>query len=231
MNRKFSVLTAGLSPLFVLGAVTACGGSSGTGSESREQSYEISETVTALSLVEGAGKISISSGDGPVRVTETLRYDSREPVTSHRVTGQTLQLEDSGCGNRRCSVDYDIRIPASVAVTVKTSAGGISVTGLAGKLDLTASAGTINGSGLTSQDARLRTSAGTVDLAYSSAPRMVDASATTGKVVIRVPAGTSYAVDAKSEVGSRKVSVPQDPASPHKIRVRTSVGAVSVQNS
>ncbi|MGW2207531.1 DUF4097 family beta strand repeat-containing protein [Streptomyces sp. NPDC001774] len=229
MNGRASALTAGLFAFLVLGAATSCTISGD--SESREQSYEISEPITALSVDEAVGKITISADNGPVKVKETLRFSNNEPATSHRVTDGTLHLVDNGCGKGSCSVDYDIRIPASAAVTVKTSAGEVTVTGLAGKLDLSASTGRIRGTGLTSQDARLRTSAGSVDVTFSRAPRVVDASATTGQVTLRVPGDAAYAVDAKSDLGSRKVDVAVDPASPHKIRVRVTVGSLSVLKS
>jgi len=40
----------------------------------------------------------------------------------------------------------------------------------------------------------------------------------------------SYAVDVQTTVGSSDVSVQRDPASPHKVEVRTNVGAVKVRN-
>ncbi|MER7959940.1 DUF4097 family beta strand repeat-containing protein [Streptomyces sp. NPDC096030] len=235
MNGRARAAAAGVCAFAVLGVTAACTVDSGN-SQSREQAYEISEPVTALTVKEAAGKISIVAGEGPVQVKETLRFGSKEPATTHRVSGQTLQLEDRGCGSgikagRSCSVDYEIRVPASVAVTVATSAGEVSVSGTAGRLDLSASAGSIKGTDLSSPQARLRTSAGSVDASFARAPQQIDASAEAGDVTLRVPGNTSYAVDAKTELGTRKVSVPEDPGSAHEIRVRVSLGDLSVQTS
>jgi hypothetical protein len=51
-----------------------------------------------------------------------------------------------------------------------------------------------------------------------------------GAVELGLPSGTSYAVDVQTTVGSSDVSVQRDPASPHKVEVRTNVGAVKVRN-
>jgi hypothetical protein len=77
---------------------------------------------------------------------------------------------------------------------------------------------------------RVSTKAGATTLAFTRAPSTVNASTEVGAVEVRVPSGTSYAVDVQSTVGRSDVSVQRDPASPHKIEVRTSVGAVRVGN-
>lgn len=213
-----------------MSVMTGCNVSSNL--NSREQSYEISGMVTALSIDETAGDIRVSAGDGPIIVKEILRFNKRESTTSHRITGQTLHLEDNGCGSRStCSVDYDVRVPAAVAVAVKASAGQVTVANMSENLDLSATAGTVKGTGLRSESTHVQTSAGTVHMTYVRAPRLVEASAETGNVSVRVPGDASYAVDADAQIGSRKIGVNTDPSSVYKIRVRASVGNVSVQPS
>ena len=51
-----------------------------------------------------------------------------------------------------------------------------------------------------------------------------------GAIEVGLPGGASYAVDVQTTVGGSDVSVQRDPASPHKVEVRTNVGAVKVRN-
>lgn len=229
---------AGICAFAVLSVTAGCtiGDDSGTKSQSSEKTYEIGETVTDMTVREPAGTVTVVAGEGPVKVTETPSAGSKKPATTNRVKNGSLVLEDRGCGSgveagKGCSVDWEIRVPASVAVTVVTSSGDVSVSGIQGRLDLSASAGDIKGTGLSSQQALLRTQAGSVDAAFSGAPQLVDASAEAGDVTLKLPGDTSYNVDAATEQGTRKVTVPEDPASAHEIRVRVSLGDLTVQTS
>ena len=66
-------------------------------------------------------------------------------------------------------------------------------------------------------------------LEFAEAPATLQATTELGAVTIRLSATTTYAVEARSDVGSSKVSVREDAASPHKISVKTQVGAVTVE--
>ena len=58
----------------------------------------------------------------------------------------------------------------------------------------------------------------------------MDAQAQVGSVTVRLPAGTAYAVDTGSQVGTVDVTVQRDPDSPHRITALSQVGSVSVYN-
>ena len=47
-------------------------------------------------------------------------------------------------------------------------------------------------------------------------------------VDLRLPGSTAYAVDVSTSVGPSSVRVDEDPASAHRIEVRTEMGAVSI---
>jgi hypothetical protein len=51
-----------------------------------------------------------------------------------------------------------------------------------------------------------------------------------GSVTVRLPAGTTYAIDTGSQVSVADVKVQQDPGSPHRITAHSQVGSVSVYN-
>jgi hypothetical protein len=50
-----------------------------------------------------------------------------------------------------------------------------------------------------------------------------------GAVELRMPGDSAYAVQVETSVGKSEVSVRNDPASDHKIQVKTEVGAVKIE--
>jgi hypothetical protein len=57
----------------------------------------------------------------------------------------------------------------------------------------------------------------------------VQATTDLGAILVEVPRGTAYAVDAATSVGGAEITVDRDPSSAHKIRVQTNVGGMEVK--
>ena len=226
----------------VLAVLAGCGSPTGasltadqqssTAAAADRQSYQITERIDALVVDARAAAVTLEAGDGPVTVDEIYHAGSDRPTTSHRVDGSTLHLSETGCRDNsvRCDVEFRVRLPAAATADITSQAGAVQVAGLTGNLTVTTQAGAVQGSGLGGDQVRVSTKAGATTLAFTRAPSTVSASTEVGAVEVRVPSGTSYAVDVQSTVGPSDVSVQRDPASPHKIEVRTSVGAVRVGN-
>jgi hypothetical protein len=221
------VATAGIA----LVTVAACGGTSG-GTITGEESYEITESIDALVVDARAAAVTIETGDGPVTVTEIYRYEDDKPATSHRVDGSTLRLTDTGCRNDEvlCGVEFRVHMPAESSARIDAQAGAVRVTGLAGDVTATTQAGAFEGEALTGDQVSVTTQAGAATLAFSQAPVSVRATTQVGAIEVKVPAGTAYAVDARTNVGGAEVSVQQDQASAHKIQVSAELGSVNVSN-
>ncbi|MER7959886.1 DUF4097 family beta strand repeat-containing protein [Streptomyces sp. NPDC096030] len=215
---------AGICLCAAAGLAAGCGS---TGQKTLEQSYEIGE-ISQLTVQEAAGDVTISAADGPVTVKETMHFTGTEPETSHDVTDEALTL-DSGCDGKACSVDYTIRVPAGTALTVETGTGDITVTGSAGKLDLDASAGDIRAEDLTSPEARMESSAGTISALFTRPPRTAEASTVAGDIAFYVPPGTSYAAGLTTQSGDTSLDVPVSPGSPNRITLHTDNGTASLQ--
>jgi hypothetical protein len=219
---------AALTALALLLPVAACTGGSTT---TDEIAYRIDESVTALVIGARAAGVDITTGDGPVTVTEEHRYSKGKPTTAHRVEGATLRLTESGCGDddARCEVRYRIRIPAAVSVDITAQAGAVKVDGLAGTMHVTTEAGAVEGRALTSDEVTVQTEAGATSLEFTDAPALISATTSMGAVDLRVPRSTAYALDVHTSVGGSRVNVDSDAASAHRITVRTDVGAVSIE--
>ena len=226
----------------VLAVLAGCGSTDGasltadqqssTAAAADRQSYQITDRIDALVVDARAAAVTLEVGDGPVTVEEIYHSGSDRPTTSHRVDGSTLHLTETGCRDNsvRCDVEFRVRLPAAATADITSQAGAVQVAGLTGNLTVSTQAGAVQGSGLGGDRVRVSTKAGATTLAFTRAPSTVSASTEVGAVEVRVPSGTSYAVDVQSTVGLSDVSVQRDPASPHKIEVRTSVGAVRVGN-
>jgi DUF4097 and DUF4098 domain-containing protein YvlB len=102
------------------------------------------------------------------------------------------------------------------------------MTGLTGDVSVQNHNGSISGTGLSAKRAWFRDGTGSIDVAFTAAPRQLSAMSSTGRVTVRVPPGTAYQVNASSKVGSVSVSVPQSPAATHVITAATTTGTVSV---
>jgi DUF4097 and DUF4098 domain-containing protein YvlB len=219
----------------MLTVLAGCGGGGGGGGSTAtdQQTYQIAERIDALVVDARAAAVILETGDGPITVNETYRFGSDRPTTSHQVDGSTLRLTDTGCRDDsvRCDVEFRVRLPAATGADIKAQAGAVRVTGLTGDLAVSTQAGAIEGSALGGDAVSISTQAGAMTLQFTRAPSMVRASTQVGAVEVRVPSGTSYAVDVQTTLGGSDISVQRDPASPHKIEIRTNVGAVKVGNA
>jgi DUF4097 and DUF4098 domain-containing protein YvlB len=210
-------------------AVTA--GCGVVGQRTDEQSYEVSEPVTGLVIDARAGTVSVSTGEGALAVTETYEYRNDKPRTSHQVDGATLKLTETGCADDSfgCNVQYRIRVPRTTAVTITTNAGAVELDDLGGDIRVTTDAGTVNAKNLAGDQVSVQTHAGAASLHFREPPAEVQATTDLGAISVAVPRGTAYAVDTVTSVGGANISVDRDPASPHKITLRTNVGGIEVK--
>jgi hypothetical protein len=193
--------------------------------------YEVRGAATRLVVDDSAGRVEISVGDGPVQVTETLRYGKQRPSTAHTNVDGTVHLTAGSCWalfDKGCQVDYQVRVPASTAVEVRADAGAVTVRGVTGDLRVTADAGTVQATELGSVHTNVRADAGRVTLRYRSSPSTIDAVADAGSIEIWVPGGIAYAVDATADAGDRTVGVPTERGSTHRITAHSDAGSVRI---
>jgi DUF4097 and DUF4098 domain-containing protein YvlB len=226
------IRTACTTAMSVL-ALTALAGCTSANAKTEEQSYEVTEPVKSLIVDAQAAAVTVDVGHGPVTVTETYHFTNNRPGTSHQVSGTDLRLTDSGCASdeSRCGVEFKVRVPASTAVSVTTRAGAVDLTDLEGDVTINSDAGAIEGTGLGGEKVSVTTEAGATSLEFSEPPATVTASTELGAISVKVPGGTAYAVEASTGAGKSDIRVQQDPASPHKISLKTTVGAIRVENA
>lgn len=215
--------------------LAACDGSvvvGGGDTRGDTRSYEVSSRIDRLVVRADAGAVEVTGTEeeAPPEVTERLHYDKRQPRTSHEIEGNTLVLTATcpSRGQRRCWVDYTITVERSVEVAAESGAGNVVVQDTSGSVEARTSAGDIRATGVTGPSVVAGSDAGSVVLEFTSAPDEVDATTSAGDVTVRLPGRTSYAVEADTEVGDRRVEVPVDSGSAHRVVLRSDVGDVSV---
>jgi len=216
--------------VFLMLLLSSCGS---VNFEQDQQSYEVAEPVSSLVIDAEVGEVTVKAGEGPVQVTETYHYSTDKPRTSHQVNGSTLRLTDAGCASDElhCSSGFDVRVPATTSVEIKTDAGAIRLSKLSGDITVVTDAGAVEGSDLSGDKVSVTTQAGAASLHFAKPPTDVRATTELGAISVQVPRGTPYAVDASTEVGGAQVRVVQDPSSRHKISARTEVGGIRVENT
>lgn len=194
----------------------------------RTESYVVTASLRALTVSDPVGAVTITgSSRSSVLVTEHASYSGHPPLTRSTVSNGTLALSYR-CHPADCGVSYDIQVPRSLAVQVSTGVGSIWLRSLTGPVRATAGTGSISGRNLSSGQADLVTSLGSVDAAFTAVPDRLSATSQTGSIALQVPADASYAVTASASLGAVAVSVSQSASSAHVIVAQTNLGSVAV---
>jgi len=232
--------------------LTACTQIAGSGPVlSEHQGHTYHHMVSRVEIVLDSGNITLSPGQaGQVVVDRRLRWKHVKPVVTEVWDGGTLRVS-SVCPNQdNCSVDYTLRVPASVTVSAHTAAGDVTAHEVTGAMDLRSESGdikvtnpgaqvriqgdsgNITGTGLRSTDVEVHTSSGDITLGFTVPPSTVTAVTQAGTVRIAVPRAGSgsdgYQVHASTTSGQRQVRIRQDSAGQRSITASTESGDVII---
>lgn len=204
-RRLLTFARAGLALAAVLALTTGCNLHFGTGIEARDawlQTYTVKPGAT-LVVHETNGKVHVTATDGDrievsaTKVTKAPSEDAAkqmlkefnisENATADRVeldgTAQSLNL---GFGRSRW-VEYEIKVPRSAAVTIKTTNSEVSANGIGGFFRVETVNGRIAADGL-GDGADVSAINGAVDLAFSKvAESGIRCKTTNGQIIITIP--------------------------------------------
>jgi hypothetical protein len=189
------------------------------------------DAVRALRVDVDRGSIRIVASED-TRVHVHARISRGLHDTSHDVAlrGHTL-VADATCPHFQdffCSVEYTIRVPASVSTSVSSANSSINIRGLTGPIRIDSVDGDVTGRELGSRTASASTVDGDVTLTFDTDPTIVDASSVDGDVVVRLPRGRAYHVDASTVDGSTSTEIRTDPASNRSIIAGTVDGDITI---
>ncbi|WP_143174395.1 DUF4097 family beta strand repeat-containing protein [Streptoalloteichus hindustanus] len=216
-------------------AINTNGGGDADGDRQTDETHEYGERILTVALRTQAASIDVDVGDGPVRVRERIRHSGDPPPTSRTVDGTTLRLENHGCGaatdDRVCEVAYQLRLPRDTALEVDSGAGSVTVRGLHGDLRVNTGAGRVHAVDLGSRNVSVTAHAGAVKLGFDRPPTLAEVRTEVGAIDVRVPGNTSYAVDARTRVGTARVAASHSPGADNRIVLRSNAGTVSVDST
>jgi len=195
-----------------------------------KRSFRIKAPIERLVLdSKGASKIDVAlSHDGRVHVLlkSAVSRDSRL-IFKRTVSGKTLTLRSSCTGSRlgilrRCDVNYRLRVPKKIALSLRVHFGETTIHGTRGLLEYRSGAGVLKGFGCHKR-IDLSLTFGQFEYRDTCAPKLVKARETLGDVALTVPAGR-YDVKADHHAVRPFENIIEDPASANEISVDVSWG-------
>ncbi|HEU4332362.1 MAG TPA: DUF4097 family beta strand repeat-containing protein [Lapillicoccus sp.] len=218
--------------MFAAGALVVAGAGTAIAVNSSprvEQRSVLTRAISALDVETQSGDVTVRAGarDGTVEVIRRFRGDEGTQVGGETWQGDTLTITPD-C-TTVCDVDYEIRVPAAVAVTVRTGSGDVELSGRLGNVSLDAVSGDVDAN-ISTANFRSETGSGDMDLHLSSAPTQLTAESVSGDIDLRVPRGDTYAVDANTTSGDVDVNVPRQTDATNRIDVRTASGDITVDS-
>jgi hypothetical protein len=218
----------------------------------RVETFAFTGDLEALRIRSDSGSIRVIGSDrDDIAVTATIREGLADADVRAVQADGTLRL-DTDCGPffvpTTCGVNFVVEVPARLSTTISTSAGGVRVQSMSGRVDVDAgagsirlddlsgvvearsAAGSITGTALRSLAVEADSSAGSVRLSFAAAPEAVRAKSSAGGVTVEVPEGDElYRVEASADGGDERVRVRTDPRSDRVITARSSAGSVTVR--
>ena len=216
---------------------------------SAHESFEILEPVEHVVVRVDTGEVRVSGSDGITGAAVDVELDCRTVVPEYevRADGGTLRVAlDAGFDASACSGRFEIVVPRRASLELRTGAGdvfvadvrgGVSVvtydgsvtlTNLAGPLEVAVPDGDVVGDGIESTETTVTVGAGNVRLAHAAAPVQVDLAVIMGDVEVTVPAG-AYDIEAEAISGTVHVSGIDDrQEAPNGIRLGAERGDITV---
>ncbi|GAA4609312.1 DUF4097 family beta strand repeat-containing protein [Actinoallomurus liliacearum] len=115
-------------PLLAVLALSGCGFGVRFGDYKHKFTSDVtvSGPVKVVNINSGTGRVTVTPGGTQVRIHRIVRYQDGRPHFGQRLDAGTLTFTKD-CS--RCTIDYELAVPASVAVRAHSDSGGIDVRG------------------------------------------------------------------------------------------------------
>ncbi|MEY9934220.1 hypothetical protein ABH926_008884 [Catenulispora sp. GP43] len=167
-------------------------------SQQKQQILDHADQVTRVVVVDEGGSVRIAGNAALFGVTghATLTWHAfSSGATGAKVTEQfadgVLTLTKD-CAGVDCDADIDIQVPPAVSVQVTTSDAGITVTNVAGGVELHDSNASISAKQLGAGDAWMQTSNAPISATFAGGPKNIFAHTSNASVSITTDDRSSY---------------------------------------
>ena len=215
-----------------------------------EQTYGFKGKSVSIELTVGEVVIVPSPEEHEITVRRRLTYGLRRPVVDARIDGDTFRISDGDCAmpvGAVCRVRWLLQVPPTLHVRVATENGDITVSGLAGAVNLVSRSGEVKARALSGQAVQLLSHDGSVtgtdirsshviatsqegdiSLTFRTPPKVVQGQSSSGSVAVVLPDGDeTYKVVASTE-GGKTISANLDADAARRVTARSDTGAVTV---
>ncbi|MFB6719490.1 DUF4097 domain-containing protein [Kribbella sp. NPDC056345] len=218
------------------------------GPRSGQTTYKLDDPTL---VVEGnSTSVEIRPGDGDeLKVDRQFERNALGSDPTDTFKDGKLQLKETNCGflSFGCKTAYVLTVPRDVKLTVKSTSGPIKVSGMtadtelktssgdievhdvAGTLRMESSSGGIDADGLSASTVTTKSSSGSAEVVFATAPLSVDAKSSSGDVTVRIPSGPeTYHLETDTSSGDNEPEIRQDPSATRTIKVKTSSGDIDL---
>jgi hypothetical protein len=214
--------------------IAGCGGSSSTGAKSSSQAgghnYDLPSSVHAVKIASDVATVRVTASHGASKI-HVVERSIGDASSGHNVAGSTAAVTShcpEGITFSDCHMDYQLTMPANIALDVNGAAGEVVLQGGPTNAHIHTTAGEVSGTGLGGGSYTISADAGKVDLAFTSAPTLVKVTTGAGEINVTVPANASYRVKASSDFGDDDVKVPNDGSARNVIELHADAGSISL---
>jgi hypothetical protein len=194
--------------------------------------YSVAAPLTRVELAVSSGQaLIVGTESSTLEVRRTDQYSFGHAAREQRSIVNGVLRISSRCPKivlGSCSASYELAVPETVAVAVKTSEGDVRVTGFRGAAVVQTGAGNVDVEAYCGFDLAARSGSGDLHVAAACSPQHLELSTGSGNATALVPPGR-YRIAAISGAGKQHVSgVIRDPKAPFTIDVHSGSGSVAI---
>lgn len=213
--------------------------------------FDVSK-IKSLDITNMSGEVEVKATQSTKAKVKTEKIEfSKNCILKTELKNSTLEIKverASGFKKGNCRVDFDIAVPAKVAVNVKSGSGDIEVKGTQGKIDAKIGSGEIDiearveeleantGSGDIEVkgligNANIQAGSGDVKLTYQQCPSdgTVDIRTGSGDVLLKLPSSSVVSTSLKTGSGRVTNEFGDSDKAKLKVSMRTGSGNISIK--
>ena len=199
---------------------------------SRTTSYVVGGEVSRIELAISSGHaVIVGTQSSTIEVRRTDRYAFGHPARERRSLSAGVLRISSSCPKivvGACSASYEVAVPETVSVSVRTDDGAVRLTGFRGTADVRTRGGAVTVEAYCGFDLGARTLSGDVRIAAACSPAHLEVLTRSGNAVAQVPPGR-YRLSASAGGGEAHVSgVVRDASAPFTIDMHSGSGTVTI---
>jgi hypothetical protein len=199
---------------------------------SRVATYSVSAPLSRVELTMSSGQaVIVGTQSATLQVRRTEHYAFGRVARESRSLMRGVLRISSRCPKivvGSCSDSYELAVPETVTVSVRTSDGDVRLTGFRGTANVQTSAGNVDVEAYCGFDLSARTGSGDVRIAAACSPEHLQVLTRSGNILAQVPPAR-YRISASSGAGEARVNgVISDSSAPFTIDTHSGTGRVAI---